>query len=199
MDVFETIRTTRAMRRLDPSRDVSDADLERMLEAATKAANGGNRQAVRWIVVRDPELRRQLGDIYRRAAAETMAALKERAAEDAFVRRNLASNLHLTEHMGEAPVLIIPCAPGPRERVGASVFPGVQNLLLAARALGLGTVLTTIHIEIEAELKGLLGVPEDVNTFALIPVGYPLGRWGEAPRRPWREVTYQDRWGERLS
>jgi nitroreductase len=130
MDVFETIRTTRAMRRLDPSRDVSDADLERMLEAATKAANGGNRQAVRWIVVRDPELRRRLGDIYRRAAAETMAGLKERAAEDAFVRRNLASNLHLAEHMAEAPVLIIPCAPGARERVGARSFRACRTSCL---------------------------------------------------------------------
>jgi nitroreductase len=97
--------------------------------------------------------------------------------------------------MGETPVLVIPCARGERGRVESSVFPGVQNLMLAARGLGLGTTLTTIHRLHEDEVKELLGIPADVHTFAIIPVGYPLGRWGEAPRRPVDQVTYRDRWG----
>ena len=196
MDVFEAIRTTRAMRHLDPNRDVSEADLERILDAATKGSSGGNRQPTRWLVVRDPEQKRRVGEIYRRAAQPTIERLTALAETDPDVRRNLASNRHLTEHMGEAPVLIIPCAPGVRGRIEASVFPGVQNLILAARALGLGTTLTVIHLELESEIKAVLGIPDDVHTFTIIPVGHPLGRWGEAPRRPFRELTYQDRWGE---
>jgi len=98
--------------------------------------------------------------------------------------------------MGEAPVIILACAAGQRGRVEASVFPAVQNLLLAARALGLGTTLTTIHRCNEDKVKELLGIPEDVHTFCMIPVGYPRGRWGEAPRRPVQEVAYRDTWGQ---
>jgi len=73
----------------------------------------------------------------------------------------------------------------------------VQNLMLAARALGLGTTLTDIHLRDESAVREILGIPEDVQTFAIIPVGYPLGRWGEAPRRPPVEVTYWDTWGSK--
>jgi nitroreductase len=197
MDVFEAIRTTRSMRRLDPDRDVSDADLGTMLDAATRGATGGNTQPVRWLVVRDPELRRRVGEVYRRLAATRLNVYEEEARTNPNAARMLKSARHLAEHMGEAPALVVPCARGERGRVDSSVFPGVQNLMLAARALGLGTTLTTIHRADEAAVKEILGIPEDVHTFAIIPVGYPLGRWGEAPRRPSGEVTYWDRWGER--
>src|SRR5207248_7965024 len=101
------------------------------------------------------------------------------------------------EHMGEAPALVIPCARGERVRHTGSVFPAIQNLMLAARALGLGTTLTTIHLRDEPAVKEILDIPDDVHTYAIVPVGYPLGRWGEAPRRPSGEVTYWNRWGER--
>jgi nitroreductase len=74
------------------------------------------------------------------------------------------------------------------------VYGAVQNLFLAARALGLGTTLTTVHRFREPEVRAVLGIPDDVTTWAMIPVGYPLGRWGEAKRRPVREVTYWDTW-----
>lgn len=198
MDVFEAIRTTRAMRRLDPDRPVSDADLRVILEAATKGASGGNRQPVRWLVVRDPDLRRRVGEIYARAAKPMLDRFAAMAEQDPVARRNLDSNRHLAAHMGEAPVLVIPCAQGMRGRVEASVFPGAQNLMLAARALGLGTTLTLIHLDAEQDVKDVLGIPEDVHTFAIIPVGHPLGRWGEAPRRPVEEVAYVDRWEQPL-
>jgi nitroreductase len=197
MDVFEAIRTTRAMRRLDPDRDVSDADLLTILEAATRGPSGGNLQPVRWLVVRDPELKRRIGDIYRELAAARLAAYAEMARHgDQMQARNLGSYQHLAEHMGEAPALVIPCARGQRGMIDAAVYPAVQNLMLAARALGLGTTLTRIHIGDEDRVKALLGIPDDVLTFAIIPVGYPLGRWGEAPRRPVREVVYWNRWEE---
>ena len=95
-------------------------------------------------------------------------------------------------HIGEAPALILACAPGEAQ---ASVFPGVQNLMLAARALGLGTTLTTTHRCNETKVKQLLGIPDEVNTFCMIPVGYPLGRWGAAKGKAVDEVAFWDDWG----
>jgi nitroreductase len=194
MDVFEAIRTTRAMRRLDATREVSDEDIWTIVEAATKAATGGNSQPVRWLVVRDADKRAALGEIYKKSWGPVSSMYHGRTpAEDTTTQRVLSSADWLGEHMGDAPVIIIPCAKGGDP---ASVFPGVQNLFLAARALGLGTTLTTVHRLNEAEVRTLLGIPEDVSTFAMIPVGYPTGKWGEAVRRPVEEITYWDSWRE---
>lgn len=192
MDVFEAMRTTRAMRRLDADKPVSDEDLWTMLEAAGKAASGGNGQPMRWIVVKDAEKRAKLGEIYKKSWAPVAEMYRARtAAEDTTTQRVLNSADHLGEHMGEAPVILVPCAKGGDP---ASIYPGVQNLFLAARALGLGTTLTTVHKLNEQEVRDVLDIPEDVATFALIPVGYPTGKWGEAKRRPVEEVTYWDTW-----
>ena len=194
MDVFEAIRTTRAMRRLDSSRPVSDEDLWTIIEAATKAPSGGNGQPMRWLVVRDEAQRRRLGEIYATSWAPVAQMYRARTpAEDTTTQRVLNSADWLGEHMGEAPVILVPCAKGGDP---ASIYPGVQNLFLAARALGLGTTLTTVHKLNEGEVREVLGIPEDVQTYALIPVGYPTGRWGEAQRRPVEEVTYWDSWRE---
>jgi len=194
MDIFEAIATTRAMRRLDATKPVSDADVLRIVEAATKAASGGNSQPVRWLVVRDAEKRRRLGEIYKEcwAPVRQMYAAADDGSPD--LARVLNSADHLGDHMGEAPVIILPCSRGAVGQAESSVFPGVQNLFLAARALGLGTTLTTVHRLREPDVRAVLGVPEDVNTWAMIPVGHPTGRWAEAKRRPVREVTYWDTW-----
>jgi nitroreductase len=182
VDLFEAMRTTRAMRRLDPERPVSRDDIWMIVEMATKAATGGNSQPVRWVVVEDAGKRRQLGEIYRRCWDQVGAMYRQRtAADDALTNRMLTSADHLGAHMGEAPVIIIPASKGGDP---ASVFPGVQNLFLAARALGLGTTLTTVHQLEEDAVRAVLGIPEDVRTWAMIPVGYPTGRWGEGTRRP---------------
>lgn len=195
MDVLEAIRTTRAMRRLDPDRPVSDADLKTILDAATRGPAGGGNQRARYLVVRDPELKRRLGAIYRRAAEVALAHYEEAAKTDPGAARMLKSAWHLADHLGEAPALVLVSAGGRRGSAESSVYPGVQNLMLAARALGLGTTLTTIHQLHEDEVKELLGIPDDQLTFCLIPIGYPLGRWGEAKRLPVDEVAYWDRWG----
>ncbi|HKW07408.1 MAG TPA: nitroreductase family protein [Candidatus Dormibacteraeota bacterium] len=187
MDVFEAIHTTRAMRRLDPGRPVADADLRRIVEAGTKAATGGNSQPVRWVVVTDSHVKRRLGEVYRRCATKLIGGDEP----DSPLTR---SSLHLAAHLGESPALLIACTQGERKRP-ASVFPAVQNVMLAARALGLGTTLTTSHLEEEAEVRQILQLPDDVVTYCMIPVGYPLGRWGEAPRAPVEDVTFRDRWG----
>ncbi len=192
MDVFEAIRTTRAMRRLDADKPVSDADLWTILEAATKAPSGGNGQPLRWLVVKDAEKRAKLGEIYKKSWAPVAEMYRKRTpAEDTTTNRVLNSADYLGEHMGDAPVILVPCA---KNGDPASVYPGVQNLFLAARALGLGTTLTTVHKLNEQEVRDVLGIPDDVATFALIPVGYPTGKWGEAERRPVEEVVYWDAW-----
>jgi nitroreductase len=194
MDVFEAIRTTRAMRRLDSSKPVSDDDIWTIVEAATKGATGGNSQPTRWIVVKDAEKRKRLGAIYKECWAGVGAMYRTRTpADDGQMGRILSSADHLGEHMGDAPVIIIPASKGGD---AGSVYPGVQNLFLAARALGLGTTLTTVHKLKEAEVREVLGIPEDVQTWAMIPVGYPTGNWGEAKRRPVEETTYWDGWRE---
>ncbi len=194
MDVFEAMRTTRAMRRLDDERPVAREDIWTIVEMATKAATGGNSQPVRWIVVEDAGKRRRLGEIYRRCWAEIGALYRQRTpAEDTQTNRILTSADHLGEHMGDAPVIIVPASKGGD---AASVYPGVQNLFLAARALGLGTTLTTVHKLAEDEVRAVLGTPDDVQTWAMIPVVHPTGKWGEPARRPVEEITYWDGWRE---
>jgi nitroreductase len=195
VDVFEAIRTTRAMRRLDPTREVSDEDVRTIIEAATKAGSAGNRQPVRWLVVRDGEKRRQLGELYLECVEPLLRDDQEQTMTDPAIARRLKSTGHLARHLGEAPVLILACAPA---EAHAPVFVGAQNLMLAARALGLGTTLTTSHRCNEEKVKTLLAIPAEISTFCLIPVGYPLGRWGEARRKPVEELAYRDEWGRNL-
>lgn len=196
MDVFEAIRTTRAMRRLDPGRDVSDADVRTILEAAQKGPTGGDQQPIRWLVLRDAETKRALQQIYQRCWEKGRQPYDEKPGT---VAPNVLSSAdHLAAHLHLAPVVILACADtGPtRRRHHASVYPSVQNLMLAARALGLGTTLTTAHLLEEDAVKDLLDIPEHVTTYALVPIGYPTGRWGEARRRSLDEVSYHDRWGQ---
>ena len=171
VDALEAIWTTRAMRRLDPLRPVPDEDLRLILEAASMAPSGGNSQPVRWVVVRDPELRRQLGQIYGPIARRTfLGNYAEAAKTDPAVAKMLDSAMHLADHLGEAPVLLIPCAPKDRVRIEGAVFPAIQNLMLAARALGLGTTLTSVHRDDEEPVKQILGIPDDIQT---------SDRWGD--------------------
>lgn len=196
MDLFEAIRTTRSMRRLDSNRDVSDADVRTILEAALKGPTGGNQQPIRWLVVRDPERKKQLQEIYQRCWNR---GRKPYEAEPGKVAPNVLSSAdHLAANLHLAPVIILACADtgSSERRHHASVYPSVQNLLLAARGLGLGATLTTAHLFEEDAVKEVLGIPEHVTTYALIPVGYPTGKWGEAKRRPLDEVSFHDRWGQ---
>ena len=204
MDFFDVVTTQRAIRRLktDP---IHGAVLRQIMDAAICAPSGGNRQGWSFVVVRDPAKRARLGELYREAWGELMkvpyyaGAAKEPA--DSPAGRMLASARHLGEHLGEAPVLILACIaldPGvnPTLTTGASIYPAVQNIMLAARALGIGSCITTIHRFRDAQVKELLGIPAEIETAALIPLGYPLGKFGRPPRRPLREVAFVDRWGQ---
>jgi nitroreductase len=207
MDLFDAMSTQRAMRRLKPD-PVPDSVIRQLLDLAICAPSGGNRQGWSFVVVRDPATRARLGELYREAWGELIKlpyyADASKAPPDSPAGRMLASARHLSEHLGEAPVLILACivvdaGTRPNLTTGASVYPAVQNLMLAARALGIGSCLTTIHRFRDPQVKALLGIPADVETAALIPLGYPRGKFGPPPRRPVTEVAYSDRWGQALA
>ena len=219
--LFEAIYSARSLRRLKPD-PVPEELITKILDAAIRALSGGNAQNWAFVVVRDPEQRQKLGAIYRKASgiAEAMYAARGRPphlTEQQFARM-IGAGAHLWQHMGEAPVLLLPSGRRPAlpppealppdiavrwedevayaDRIrGASIYPAVQNVILACRALGLGTVITTNHIRSEAEVKEVLGIPEDIATFALMPIGWPLDRFGPLTRRPLAEVAHADRWG----
>src|SRR6058998_1590491 len=203
MDFFDVVTTQRAIRRLktDP---IPEAVLRQIMDAAICAPSGGNRQGWSFVIVRDAAKRARLGELYREAWGELMkvpyyaSASKESA--DSAAGKMLASARHLAEHLGEAPVIVLACVsldPGVKASLttGASIYPAVQNIMLAARALDVGSCITTIHRFRDAQVKELLAIPADVETAALIPLGYPLGKFGRPPRRPVREVAFADRWG----
>jgi len=104
-------------------------------------------------------------------------------------------------HLHEAPVWIVPCLEGasPTRTAGSSIYPAVQNMLLAARALGLGATLTTLYLSFEKEVEAAIDLPSDVHSYALLPIGYPMGRFGPVRRVPLGEVVYEDRWGQPMS
>ena len=207
----EAMRTLRAVRRLRPD-PIPDAVLRRVLDAACQAPSGGNRQPFRIVVVRDRAKLARLATLY---AEEwrSYVALHRRMTEGApeaareADRRMLASGDHLADHSGELPGLL-GCCFDPRQRAitdaelgrisvvgGASVYPAVQNALLACRAEGLGCVLTTLLCRREAEVRALLEIPEPWGTAAAIPIGYPAGRGhGPIQRRPPEELAYADVW-----
>ena len=203
MDFFDVIHTQRAIRRLKPD-PIPDSVIRQLLEAAICAPSGGNRQGWSFIVIRDPAVRARLGELYRESFQEILKAPyygdAAAAPPESPVGKVIASSRHLAEHLGEAPVLILACLAtegmSPGITMGASIYPAVQNLLLAARALGIGSTLTTIHRFRDKHVKELLGIPPGIETAALIPLGYPLGKFGRAPRKPADEVTYYNRWGQ---
>jgi nitroreductase len=212
-DLFDIIHTTRAMRRLKPD-PVPDELIYTILEAGLCAPSGGNRQPARFLVVKDRAVKEQIQPYYLRAYEELVGPLYAASKPppnmtgDAYARQQSAV-AHLSEHLHEAPVWIVPCA-DPRDELlsrayssdrvpphqkGASIYPAVENMLLAARAVGLGAVLTTRHLVFQKEVEAILGLPEGVESYAIVPIGYPLGQFGPVRRADVNEVIYLDHWG----
>ncbi|HMG42004.1 MAG TPA: AMP-binding protein [Acidimicrobiales bacterium] len=199
-DLWTTMRTARAIRRFRPD-PVDDAVLARCLEAATWAPSGSNEQSWRFLVLRSPEVRRIIGPAYR-SGWDAIAGLYdiERPAPDDRSRRArmTRSLLHLVDHVDEVPAFVLFCTrptPGfPELLVGGSIYPAVQNFLLAARAQGLGAVVSSWFTRCEPELRQQVGVPDDWVIAALVAVGWPVGRHGPVRRRPVDTVTAADHW-----
>jgi nitroreductase len=190
------------MRRLKPD-PVPDALIRKILEAGVSAANGGNFQRWRFLVVKDPAIKKAVQVWYKRAFDEVIGPRYASAAPPPGVTKERYARQHaaveyLTEHFHEAPVWIVACleeSGTPNRWAGASIYPAVQNMLLAARALGLGATLTTLYLNFEPEAETALGLPPDVHSYALLPIGYPLGRFGPVRRMSLEDVAYADQWG----
>lgn len=211
--IYDLMSTCRAVRRLRPD-PIADDVLARVFQAATWAPSGGNRQPWRIVAVREPEIKASLGSLYKEmwsgyAASSAKAAEKLPTLLRESTLRTLAAGDYLADHFAEVPVVAIFCFnPNPlaitdaalsRPSVvgGGSLYPAVQNLLLACRSEGLGCVLTTLLCYKEAEVKALLQVPDAWGTYACVPIGYPVGRGhGPLTRRPAEELVHWDRWPE---
>jgi nitroreductase len=202
-DLFEIIETTRAMRRLLPD-PVPDELIRKILRAGVCAPNGGNTQRWRFMVIKDEKIKRAVQVYYKRAFEEVVGPRYLKSTPPPGVTREAYDRQHsaveyLTEHFHEAPVWIVACleegSATPTRMSGASIYPAVQNMLLAARALGLGATLTTRHLLHEKEAEAALGLPPGVHSYAIIPIGYPMGKFGPVGRGPLAEIVYEDRWG----
>lgn len=197
MELSDAITTQRAIRHFS-DRPVSDETVRTLMEAATSAPNAGNRQQWRFLVIRDREAKRRLGEWYLRAWTDTISRIGEEASSQPY-----RSGGVLGAQMENIPVIILACiaagsgqVTGRLDTRGASIYPAIQNLMLTARSLGLGTVITTMHTQFENDVKEFLGIPDEFDTAALIPVGYPASGvgFGKVSRGPINEVVFQDRW-----
>ena len=205
----ELLTTTRSVRkRLDLTRDVPIDLVRECLEIALQAPSGSNRQSWHWMVITDDSSRRVIGNYYRQAVASYLKSSGSAAtlfADDqernAVQRRVGDSVAYLGEHMGEVPVLVIPCVRAPRLSAGSqaglwgSLLPAAWSYMLAARARGLGTAWTTLHLRHETEISELLGIPTDIRQGALIPTAYYTGdTFRSAPRQPLDDVLHINSW-----
>jgi nitroreductase len=212
--LFEAIDTQRSFRRFT-DQPVSDESIRRMLEAARKAPSPTNSQPWAFIVIRDAATRRAIAEIYAKAwgFAKPFYGDPEKAQDD-DERRMLVATNRLADAVDEAPVFINCCLD--RSRLGAMVTPdmqtilepssvygavyaSIQNLLLAARGLGIGAVPTNLTRLLDAEVKPLLGMPDHVETVSLVLLGYPRGKFGPPLRRPLEESAHAEGWGNPLS
>ncbi len=203
LGLFDAIYSQRQITRYktDP---VPEGALEHMVDAAVRAPNGGNTQPWEFVVVNDPALVRQLGELYKNTWLDAMGW--EPGPDETRVYRHAR---RLAHHMPDVPAMIVICAdhsrgsgfqagePIERGRHAASIWPAIQNLFLAGRALGLGTRITTVLNRKEDEVRTILGLPEYAEMICLTPVGYPRGNFGPTTRRPASEVTSINGWGKR--
>ena len=211
MDLYDAMSTLRAVRRLKPDPIPEDV-VERILAAATWAPTGGNVQPWRMIVVTDEDKKAKLEALYKPLWEKYIVGYRDRMSQmDEAGRkkseRTIGAGDYLATHMHEAPMIAVFCfnphlmaitdidQPRPTVVGGGSVYPAVQNFLLACRNEGLGCVLTTLLCQEEATVKEMLGLPEDWYTCAHVPVGYPvLGGHGSINRRGVEQMVYQNEW-----
>ena len=204
--MFETLYTTRALRRFktDP---IPDDVLFQLFDAAIRAPSGQNAQDWRFVVIRDAAVKAQMQDVVADTVATLHRALrgsapqrKERAIDELprAQRLSLRSVEHLVHHLAQCPVIIAVLGlKGRHGTPGGSAFPAVQNLLLAARALGLGGSVFNFPLSHESELRALLSIPDNNQIYCLLPIGYPTDRHGPVGRKPVADVVYLDTFGAR--
>ena len=177
-DELERIQLRQRAVRLFTDQPVEDAMIERVIRAATFAPSGGNTQPWSFLVVRDRATKAALGKIF-----------------DALGKELYGDNAPERTPWEDVPALIVCCTEKGKDGGGASIFPVVQNLLLAIHGIGLGSVLTTRWKRRDTEMREALGLPEDVEAHAILPVGWPARKYGRGKRRPVAEITYREKYG----
>ena len=195
MPIGEAMFSQRSIRRLKPD-PISDEELKIVLDAASKAPNGGNRQPARFVVLRDRALIEKFGKLYHEAWwakrwDDHRWTKPEDIPEEDKVHRGA---MRLADEMGQAPVVLLAFTTG--KGLANSVFPAVQNLMLAARALGIGSLPTTLHANVMERVYAMLGVPPEAEFHCCIPLGRPRGNFGPTSRRPTAETTFFNRWDQ---
>ena len=205
MDLFEVIYNCRSMRRLDVT-PVPEELLVKLVDAANQAASGSNMQQARWIVVTDPAVKKKLAELNRTGVENYIGPQNTRP--DRLPHQSKEKRLRMLEaviwqmeNMHDMPAIIMACmefdVPVDDEmirRAGGSIWPGIQNLLLAARALGLGATPTTLALGDRAAVAEALHLPPFMAAFCLIPIGYPLGRFGPVTRKPVEQIMRWNQW-----
>ncbi len=199
--LFASMYTARALRRFKPD-PVPDDVLFQIMDAAIRAPSGQNAQDWRFIVVRDPDLKARMQtwseaawQRYSARYAEQPALIDELPRSQ---RLSLRSVEHLVHHFAETPVVVIVLGlKGRHSTPGGSAFPAVQNLLLAARGLGLSGSIFNFPLSREDELRAALNIPDSNQIYCVLPVGYPSDRHGPLKRKPVRDVVFDNRYGER--
>lgn len=205
MSLFDVIYNNRAMRRLD-TRDIPEDIIVKLIDAANQAPSGSNMQNGRWLVVRDPLVKQKLADLNRVGVEAYIGPMVDQPgslphqSEDKRTRM-LNAVLWQMEHMHEFPALVVACMEFGQKvdfntmaAGSGSIWPGIQNLLLAARALGLGAAPTTLALTNPKAVAEALKLPETMGAFCLIPIGYPLGKFGPVTRKPTNEIMRFDTW-----
>lgn len=194
MPLGEAIYSLRAIRRVRPD-PIPDTDLRVILDAAIHAPNGGNVQPWRFLVLRDAAIRARFAPLYREAwwakrKDQGINGPQDIPAGD----RNARAAMRLADEIGAAPVIVLVCATACGSGAMGSVIPAVENLLLAARALGIGGTISTLHATVDERVHSLLGIPPTAQIVYCLPLGYPRGSFGPTSRRPLSEVCAYDRW-----
>ena len=195
MAIGEAMFTQRAIRRLDPERPITDEQIRTILDAGSKAPNGANVQPARFLVIRDRARIREFGALYHEAWwAKRRDEYGWSGKEDIPEGSPYRMPALLADEMVNAPAVILAFS-HPTGTAAASTFPAVQNILLAARALGVGSVLTTLHPQVMERVHTMFGVPADMAFHCCIPLGYPRGRFGPTARYPTSHTTSWNDWG----
>ena len=204
-DVFDVMHTMRAMRRLKPD-PVPDELIFKILRAGQAAASGGNTQRWKFLVLKDAAKKKAVQVYYKRLYDEVVGPRYASSApppgsNPAAYQRQHAAVKYLTDHYHEAPVWIVACLEGetPSRTAGSSIYPAVQNMLLAARALGLGSTLTTRHTGYGKECDDAMGIPAGYKSYAILPIGWPMGNFGPLGPRAAQRGRLSRRLGQGLS
>lgn len=203
VDLIAALHSTPSRRYLSDE-PIPESVIWAILDAAVRGPSGGNRQGWGWVVVTDPQVKATIAGFYREGWQQAYGNRREEIlagdGSDGLSKASFLAAEHLAEHLQEAPVWVFPvlrhAAGSTNPRLGSSIYGAVQQLILAARAYGIGATLTSLYLGHEEEVRELLGLPADASTMALLPLGYPVrGRWSEPKRQPLEGVVHWGRWG----